>query len=404
MSERMLSLINCSIAAGWIVPVVLLLRLLLKKSPKWIHCLLWSVVGLRLLLPFSVESRWSLLPSAKVLDPSRFFGRIVVQTGIPAMDAPVNTYLASHYYESITVPVGFFDAVLERAFWLWLIGFAVLSVYSLLSTWMLYRKTAVSMRWKENIWFCDRIDTAFILGILRPRICLPSDLQGDQLKTVLRHEKAHIRRKDHLVKPLAYLLVLVHWFNPLMWLAFWAFSRDMELACDEQAVCEMSLEDRKHYSRVLLDCSLRRRKWVACPLAFGEVGVKQRIRSVLFYRKPAIWVKAAALLLCCVIAVCFLTSPLPESRALTLPKGSSVDLLMMNAMHDSLRSKANLESYMEFHREQEIPVSSCEYFDGAHMHYKGTVSTGKRCKICGVTVYDGQVREGVRCSYNNKIE
>lgn len=403
MSDWVLSLINCSIAAGWIVPVVFLLRILLKRSPKWIHCLLWSVVGLRLLLPFAVESRWSLLPSAKTLDPSRFFGRIVVQTGIPVVDAPVNTVLANRYYESITVPVGFFDAVLERVFRLWLIGFVLLCAYSLLSAWMLYRKTAVSMRWKENIWFCDRIDTAFILGILRPRICLPSDLQGDQLQTVLRHEKAHIRRKDHLIKPLGYMLVLVHWFNPLMWLAFWAFSRDMELACDERAVCEMNVEDRKQYSRVLLDCSLRRRKWVACPIAFGEVGVKQRIRSVLFYRKPALWVKAAALLLCCVVAFCFLTSPLPENRALTLPKEAHSTALLMNSMHDPLRSSTDMENFAEFRAETEFTVERCDRLEAPHTHRTGKLHTGTRCRTCGVTVYSGNTVPAEECAHSGLL-
>ncbi len=404
MSDFLLQLINCSIAAGWIVPIVLLLRFLLKGSPKQVSCLLWGIVGLRLLLPFSIESRFSLIPSAKTVDPGMFFGRIVVQSGIPALDLSANTYLATHYYESITVPVGFFDALLNRFFYIWLFGVLCFALYSLGSTLYLYWRTSVSLCLKENIYICDRIDTPFVLGMFRPKICLPSDLEGEQLEAVLRHEKAHLRRRDHIIKPLAYMLVIVHWFNPLLWLAFWFFSRDTELACDECAVQKMDVTARKSYSHVLLDFTVRRRKMLVSPLAFGEVGIKQRVRSVLLYRKPTVLMKIIALVLCILMSVCFLTSPLPGDRVLTLPETGTSEALIMNAMHDSLRSKANIESYLDFYSERENPVPFCEDYDGSHMHFEGTVATGKRCKICGATVYDGNIRKGVKCAYSGEIK
>ncbi len=403
MSDFVLQLINCSIAAGWIVPIVLLLRLLLRKSPKQISCLLWGVVGLRLLLPFTIESQFSLIPSVKTIDPSRFFGRIVVQTGIPSVDMSANTFLAEHYYESITVPVGFFDALLNRFFWIWLFGVLLLMVYCLGSSVYLYHKTSVRLCLKDNIYYCDRIDTPFILGMFKPKICLPSDLQGEQLEAVLRHESAHLRRLDHITKPCAYMLVILHWFNPLIWIAFWLFSRDTELACDESAVKKMNVTARKSYSHVLLDYSIRSRKLVATPLAFGEVGIKQRVRSVLMYRKPTVLARIAAVILCCLMVLCFLTSPLPDARALTLPKTDTANMLMMNAMHDSLRSKTNMESYVNFTAEEQIRVSACLYCDEPHSHYKGTVSSGTRCKLCGATVYDSQFYMGTQCGYNKKL-
>lgn len=403
MGKLFLHLINTGITASWIVLVIIGLRLLLKKVPKWIYCLLWAVVGLRLLLPFSVESAVSLIPSVETINPDLFFGRIVVQSGVPALDAPINNYLSAHYYESITVPTGFFDACMDVLSRVWLIGMAVLFLYTMVSYLQLYRKTAVSIQYKENIYFCDHIDTPFVLGILRPRICLPSDLNETQMQAVIRHEQAHLRRKDHWWKPLAFVLLILHWFNPLMWLAFWMFSRDLELACDEQAVQDMNVDARKDYSRVLLSCSTRRRKLVVCPLAFGEVGVKRRIRSVLQYHKAAFWVKAAALLLCAVVAVCFLTSPLPGSRALVLPQKAHSEKLIMNSMHDPLRSHTDMETFVEFAAQSKETVPSCAVYDKPHVHRKGSVSTGTRCKVCGTTVYSGSYRNGEECEIGGLI-
>lgn len=403
MSEFFLQLINCSIAAGWIVPIVLLLRFLLKSSPKQVSCLLWGFVGLRLLLPFSLESRFSLLPSAKTVNPEMFFGRIVVQTGIPALDLSANTFLAEHYYESITVPVGFFDALLKRFFYLWLFGVIFFVFYSLISALYLKWKTSISLCLRENIYICDRIDTPFVLGMFRPKICLPSDLEGKQMEAVLRHEKAHLERGDHIIKPLAYTLVIIHWFNPIMWIAFWFFSRDMELACDERAVRKMDVTERKSYSHVLLDFSVRRRKTLVSPLAFGEVGIKQRVRSVLHYKRATVLTKIAAFILCVLMAVCFLTDPLPDTRVLALPETGTSERLIMNAMHDSLRSRKNIEPYREFYKEQEIPVDSCENYGAPHNHYKGTIHTGERCKVCGSTVYGGYVYPGTKCAYTGEI-
>ena len=200
--------------------------------------------------------------------------------------------------------------------YVWLAGMAVLLGWAAFSWLRLRRQVAASVSVAKGVYICDDIASPFILGVLRPRIYLPSGLTGATLESVLRHERAHLKRRDHWWKPLAHVLIAVYWFNPLLWAAYVLLCRDIELACDERVVRDMTREDRAAYSQALLQCSLnRRRRLVLCPLAFGEVGVRTRVKSVLRYRRPAVWLSAAAVLLCAALAVTFLTEPKTAENA-----------------------------------------------------------------------------------------
>lgn len=312
MESVFLKLVNMSITASYLIMAVIVFRLVLKKAPKYIRCILWGLVALRLVCPFSIESVLSLIPCAEPL-PQEFLYAATpqVNTGIPAVNHALNPVIA----ESLA-PVGLTSAN-PTQIWsflfsrIWVIGMALMALYAMISYLRLRRKVAATIPVGKNIRLCDNIASPFILGILRPRIYLPSDIGQETADHVLAHEMAHIARKDHWWKPLGYLLLTVYWFNPFIWVAYILLCRDIELACDERVVKKLDLEEKKAYSSALLRCSMPRHMIAACPLAFGEVGVKRRIQSVLHYRKPAFWIILVAVLASVVVGVCFLTDP-PE--------------------------------------------------------------------------------------------
>lgn len=309
MGGIFLKLFNMSITASWIVLAVVILRFILKKAPKWINCLLWAIVGLRLIFPFSFESVLSLIPSAETVNTSVNEHRPIIQIGVPIVDTPVNEYLGGHYYEGVTVPAENFSNIMTVIGTIWFVGVVVMAAYGIISYLRLRRKVDVSLFFFNNIYFCDDIDSPFILGILKPKIYLPSGLSADQINYVVAHENAHLKRKDYLWKPLGFALLSVYWFNPVMWAAYILLCRDIELACDEKVIKNMDNCGKKGYSEALVSCSVQRRTVMACPLAFGEVGVKDRIKSVLNYKKPAFWVIIIAVVACIAVSVCFLTNP-----------------------------------------------------------------------------------------------
>ncbi len=316
MNELFLKLVNMSITAGWIAVAILLLRPLLQKCkfPKWITCLLWALVGIRLVLPVSFESIFSLIPSAQTLPGEILTGNSFdIQTGFDQVDNSINDYLGSHYYEGVTVPADTGVNLIGILSVIWVCGMAAMLVYTVLSYLRLYRRVRVSVQLRDNIYACDHIDTPFILGVFRPKIYLPSGMQQADTVHVIAHELAHLKRHDHIIKPLGFLLLTVYWFNPVLWIAYLFLCRDIELACDEKVIAGMASADKKAYSEALLSCSMQntlpRHLIAACPLAFGEVGVKKRIQSVLNHKKPAFWVMIAAVILCAVLSVCFLTNP-----------------------------------------------------------------------------------------------
>ena len=317
MSGIFLKLLNLSISASWLVLVVLALRLVLKRAPKWVNVLLWGMVALRLMLPFSIESALSLIPSAETLSPEvvQFDPAPTITSGVELIDNAVNPSLSESFAAAPLASVNPLYVWTYLAGWVWLIGLAAMLAYALVSYLRLRRRVSASIPLRENIYVCDEVPSPFILGIVHPRIYLPSALDEAQRGSVLSHERAHLARRDHWWKPLGFALLAVYWFNPLLWLAYTLLCRDIELACDERVLCGMDAGQVKDYSSALLACSVPRRMLAACPLAFGEVGVGARVKNALRYKKPAFWVVAASVAVCVVVAVCFLTNPRTDTDA-----------------------------------------------------------------------------------------
>ena len=325
MAAVFLKLLNLSISASWLVLAVLVLRLISKRSPKWVNVLLWGIVALRLVLPFSIESALSLIPSAETVSPAavQFAPAPTITSGVSVIDNAVNPSLSEHFSAVPTASVNPLYVWTEIAGWVWLIGLGAMLLYALVSYLRLRRRVSVSLCVRENIYLCDAISSPFILGVVKPRIYLPSGLDEVQRQNVLSHERAHLARRDHWWKPLGFALLAVYWFNPVLWLAYALLCRDIELACDERVIRTMDESAVKTYSTVLLACSMPRKAVITCPLAFGEVGVKERVKNALHYKKPAFWVVAASVAVCVVVAVCFLTNP--EHETMKWAKNLRVD-------------------------------------------------------------------------------
>ena len=317
MAAVFLKLLNLSISASWLVLAVLVLRLVSKRSPKWMNVLLWGIVALRLVLPFSVESALSLIPSAETVSPAvvQFDPAPTITSGVSVIDNAVNPSLSEHFAAVPTASVNPLYVWTEIAGWVWLIGLGAMLLYALVSYLRLRRRVSVSLPIQDHIYLCDAISSPFILGVVKPRIYLPSGLDEVQRQNVLAHEQAHLARRDHWWKPLGFALLAVYWFNPVLWLAYTLLCRDIELACDERVIRTMDESAVKTYSTVLLACSMPRKAVITCPLAFGEVGVKERVQNALHYKKPAFWVVAASVAVCVVVAVCFLTNPPTDTDA-----------------------------------------------------------------------------------------
>ena len=317
MAAVFLKLLNLSISASWLVLAVLILRLVSKRSPKWMNVLLWGMVALRLMLPFSIESALSLIPSAETLSPEvvRFDPAPTITSGVEFIDNAVNPSLSESFAAAPLASVNPLYVWTYLAGWVWLIGLGAMLLYALVSYLRLRRRVSVSLCVRENIYLCDAISSPFILGVVKPRIYLPSGLDEVQRQNVLSHERAHLARRDHWWKPLGFALLAVYWFNPVLWLAYALLCRDIELACDERVIRTMDESAVKTYSTVLLACSIPRKAVITCPLAFGEVGVKERVRNALHYKKPAFWIVVASAVVCIVVAVCFLTNPPTDTDA-----------------------------------------------------------------------------------------
>lgn len=317
MAAVFLKLLNLSISASWLVLAVLALRLVSKRSPKWMNVLLWGIVALRLMLPFSIESALSLIPSAETVSPAvvQFDPAPTITSGVEFIDNAVNPSLSESFAAAPLASVNPLYVWTYLAGWVWLIGLGAMLLYALVSYLRLRRRVSVSLCVRENIYLCDAISSPFILGVVKPRIYLPSGLDEVQRQNVLSHERAHLARRDHWWKPLGFALLAVYWFNPVLWLAYALLCRDIELACDERVIRTMDESAVKTYSTVLLACSIPRKAVITCPLAFGEVGVKERVRNALHYKKPAFWIVVASAVVCIVVAVCFLTNPPTDTDA-----------------------------------------------------------------------------------------
>ena len=314
MAEIFQKALNMSIAAGWLILAVIALRLLLRRAPKRFRLLLWAVVGLRLALPWSIESALSLIPSAQTLPEGIMLERApVLDTGISALNGAINPGFTAAFTPELGVSANPLQVLLPIAAAFWMLGAAAMLLWALVSWLRLRKRVREAVRLEENVYECE-IASPFVLGLFRPRIYLPFSLENGERELVLAHERAHITAGDHIIKPLGWLLLAAHWYNPLVWLAYALFCRDIELACDERVVRGLSLSDMADYSQALLDLSRPRGGVRACPLAFGESSVKGRVKSVLSYKKPAFWLVLLAVVVCVGAAVCFLTDPKEEAE------------------------------------------------------------------------------------------
>lgn len=310
MTELFLNIVNMSISASWVVLAVLLLRFLLKKAPKWITVLLWGIVAVRLVCPFTLESAVSLIPSAETINPEITSGASPqINSGISMINSRVNTAIDESFVSDSASGATALQTLVPILSAVWALGIAAMLLYAAVSFFKVKRRVGTAVLFSANIYRSENVASPFVLGVVKPKIYLPFNIDDDDLPLVIAHEKAHIRRKDNLWKPLGFLLLALYWFNPLMWLAYVLLCRDIEFACDEKVVKELSAEQKADYSQALLTCSVNRRMIAVCPVAFGEVGVKDRVKSVLNYKKPAFWIIIAAVVASVVAAVCFLTNP-----------------------------------------------------------------------------------------------
>ena len=347
MNELFLKIINMSISASWLVLAVLILRFVLKKAPKWINVLLWGIVAIRLICPFSFESTLSLIPSAETIPLNIGMDTTpTINSGISAINNAVNPIISQSNTPMAGASVNLLQITIGIYEYIWIFGMIALALYTAISYWRLCRKVDTAVRYKDNIFQSENVSFPFVLGIIKPRIYLPFKMNGQYLEHVVAHEQAHICRKDHWWKPLGFLLLMIHWFNPLMWLAYVLLCRDIELACDEKVIKELGNEQRGDYTQALVACSVNRRMIAACPLTFGEVGVKERVKSVMNYKKPALWVIIIAVIVCVGVAVCFLTNPKQDSYTLRIvvPAGSQEEFVYTDKEVSAIRNSIKIWS------------------------------------------------------------
>ena len=330
MGDLFLKTLNMSIAASWLILAVVLLRFVLKKAPKWVNVLLWGIVAIRLICPVTIESPASMIPdsvgSGELISEwtNDYIGNVDIHhpnsvhydAAIGAGREPISDGEGGYYvvtrHDQLGEPATIKNTVVPVLSVMWVAGMTVMAFYAVISFWHLRRKVNEAVMFKGNILLCDHVKSPFILGLVRPKIYLPSNIDATAMEPVIAHEKAHLARHDHWWKPLGFLILTVHWFNPLCWIAYVLLCRDIELACDEKVIRQMDVVGKKQYSTALLECNTQRRLVTICPLAFGEVGIKERVKNVLNYKKPAFWVIVVAVVAYAVVTVCFATNPVTE--------------------------------------------------------------------------------------------
>lgn len=319
METGFITILNLSISASWIILAVILVRAIFKKMPKVILRFLWLLVGLRLIIPFSIESSLSLVPNVQPLSMETIYTQNMEYTEkaeefLSDMTLPKETWVGE-VNDTTNVPVQTEGKVKGTEFLVtivsggWICGISGMVLYALASMIRLKRKVKTAIRMKDNIWQCEYVESPFILGVFKPQIYVPFHMSEQELEYIVEHENTHLKHKDHIVKPIAFLILSIHWFNPLVWIAYVLLCRDIEFACDEQVIKAMSVSDKKGYSETLLSFGVEKKTMLAYPLAFGEVGIKARIKAVLDYKRPRLWLIVLAIISCVIVAVCFLTNP-----------------------------------------------------------------------------------------------
>ncbi len=323
MTDIFLKSVNMGIAAGWLVLAVMILRLLLRRAPRQLMFALWGIAALRLVMPVSIQSIFSLIPSAETISPDIvYMQRPRIHSGITAVNSAVNPVIMQAFAPSPEESANPLQIALFIAAVCWIAGVVLMVLYAAISYWRLCGRVQTAVLFQEcmvgavrvPVWQSECAVSPFVLGFVRPRIYLPFRLAQKDQEYVIAHEQAHIRHHDQWWKLIGFLLVSLYWYDPLVWAAYFLFCRDMEFACDERVVRNLSAVQRADYSEALLSCSVPRRTAAVCPLAFGETGVAERVRNVLHYRRPAFWLTATAVLVSIAVAVCFLTDPREDTE------------------------------------------------------------------------------------------
>ncbi len=387
MQAIFLELVKLSLIGSLFAAAVMLVRLIFPKMPKWLLCLLWGVVALRLICPVTIESRLSLVPdriaSGQIITSigNEYIGGVDIiyesnaeySNAVEAGRQPVpseDTYYVVTEKDSLAAPKTVEKTLYPVLSWIWAAGMVLMLGYTVVSYMMLRRKMAEATHLRDNIWQCEQVDSPFVLGFVKPKIYLPYAITDADMVNVIAHEKAHIHRKDHWWKPIGFILLSIHWFNPILWLAYAMLCRDIEAACDEKVIKRMEKDEVRAYSTALLNCSVNRRRIAACPLAFGEVGVKERVKTVMNYKKPALWIVIAAVALCAVVAVSFLTNPIGEKNEV------DVSLLEFpgvkwNATPEEVKNALNLTNdQIVKENTQEADPQSAVSHEGYTMHVR----------------------------------
>lgn len=314
METLFVSSLNANLALAWVICIVLLLRLIFKRISKRLCLFLWLIVGLRCVLPFSFHSTFSFLPSSQVFDPGDMYGySFKIHSGLYFIDDFVNDYLGDHYFEGISVPVETMLRSTRNGAVIWVIGMVILTVLLIAGIVALRRRLRTAVIYEGNIWQSDMIGTPFVFGIFRPKIYVPFNMQGKDFSLIIAHEREHIRHGDHIWKLLFYVILIIHWYNPLMWVAYKKFSDDLEFACDERVIGKISEDERKAYAMTLLNYAARTSLRFAERLYFGCEKIRDRIENIIGY-KDRNRLLIAVFVLILFIATCgALTDPDPSS-------------------------------------------------------------------------------------------
>ena len=353
MSDVLVKIFNMSVAASWIILVILILRVILKGTPKWINCILWSIVGARLVLPVSFVSELSLLPSAKTVSEPLYYRGPYIESGIVTFDNYINEVIKWKYLRNQWIVFETFDEIKTKLTILWLIGITALLAYALISYICLKRTTRTAVLLRDNIYQCENVISPFVLGLKRPKIYLSFYMEEQEMKHVIAHECAHIKRKDHWWKCLAFALLIINWFNPIIWLGYVLFCKDIELACDEDVIKNLNREQRADYSQTLLTCSVTENRITACPLTFNEIDVKSRVKSVINYKNPSTKAIFLGISICLLVAVCFLTNP-PVNPTKKISENELY--VITEEVHLNLSGKYNLVSGGTYVSERQMEI------------------------------------------------
>lgn len=309
MNHIFIELLNNALITSALIVAVILVRLCIKKAPRWISCALWGLVAVKLIIPFHIESILSLVPNSEPIPVNIEYQAVPqITSSVPTVNQVINPVLADNFAANVAYSVNPMQIVISVASMVWTGGVALLCLYALISYILLRKRVAVSQKICNRVYLCDDVQSPFILGVISPKIYLPSGMDEDVTDCVLEHERAHLKRGDHIWKPLGFLILAVYWFQPLCWIAYILLCKDIELACDEKVTKDKDREWKAEYCQALLECHVKQKMITACPVAFGEVSVKDRVKNVLTYKKPALFITVAALALGVVIAICFMTN------------------------------------------------------------------------------------------------